>query len=127
MSISNRFAAFVLALTAATALLAESRCPGNVESLAYRQLNRHQIIVPVSINHSGPYNFLLDTGTQRTMIDPALAVELNLAGNGEASVRSAGVRASASVARADLVQIGTHQVAGLKVVVFGLGIQQGDT
>ena len=26
--------------------------------------------MPVSINQSGPYNFLLDTGTQVTMVDP---------------------------------------------------------
>jgi hypothetical protein len=123
MSKSKQFAAFVLAVTTATTL-AESRCPGNVESLLYRGLNRHQIVVPVSINHSGPYNFMLDTGTQMTMIDPALAGELHLAGSGETSVRSAGVRTSASIAQTDLMEAGTHQVAGLKVVVFELGIPQ---
>jgi len=66
MSISKQIAALVLAVTTATTVLAEPRCPGNVESLPYLQLNRHQIVVPVSINHSGPYNFLLDTGTQMT-------------------------------------------------------------
>src|SRR3974390_1153143 len=100
MSKSKQFAAFVLAVTTATTL-AESRCPGNVESLLYRGLNRHQIVVPVSINHSGPYNFLLDTGTQMTMIDPALAGELHLASSGKAGVTTGGVNASASMAQVD--------------------------
>ena len=61
------------------------------------------------------------------MIEPALAIELHLSGDSEASVRSAGVRAAATVTQADLVEVGTHQVAGLKVVVFDIGIQQGQT
>jgi len=127
MSKSKQFAAFVLALTAATTLLAESRCPGNVESLAYRQLNRHQIVVPVSINHSGPYSFLLDTGTQMTIIDPGLAGELQLATHGQASVASAGVHAAASLADVDLVEAGSQRAPGLKVLVFDIGIIQGKT
>jgi len=106
MSKSKQFAAFALAATTATALLAESRCPGNVESLPYRSLNRHQIVISVSVNHSGPYNFLLDTGTQMTMIDPALAGELHLIGSGAVLMRSAGVRGSASAAEVDLVEAG---------------------
>jgi Aspartyl protease len=125
MSKSKQFAAFVLATMTATTLLCESRCPGNVESLAYQSLNRHQIVVPVSINHSGPYNFLLDTGTQMTMIDPALAGELHLATSDGVSVTTAGVHASASMAKVELVEAGAHQVAGLKVLVFDIGILQG--
>ena len=36
------------------------------------------IIVPVSINGSGSYDFLLDTGCAKTMIDQKLAEELGL-------------------------------------------------
>lgn len=124
MSITKQIAALVLAATTATTLLAETRCPGNVESLSYRQLNRHQIVVPVSINHSGPYNFLLDTGTQMTIIDPTLAGELHLVATSEAGVRSGGVKATAEMAQVELVEAGMRQVAGLKVLVFDLGIPQ---
>ena len=126
MSITKQIAALVLAATTAT-LLAESRCPGNVESLPYRQLNRHQMVVPVSINHSGPYNFLLDTGTQMTMMDPALAGELHLTMSGEAGVRSGGVNSTAHMAQVDLVEAGSHHVALLKVLVFDMGIPQAAT
>jgi hypothetical protein len=125
MSILKWFGSLVLAATVASATFAEANCPGNVESLPYRSLNRHQIVVPVSINHSGPYNFLLDTGTQMTMIDPALAAELHLAGSGKASVRTGGVSASAAIAQAEVVEAGMHQVRGLKVVVIDLAVQQG--
>ena len=60
-------------------LRAEPHCPGNVASLPLHLVNRHLFIVAVSINHSGPYNFLLDSGAQITMIDPSLAAELHLA------------------------------------------------
>jgi hypothetical protein len=124
MSITKQFAVVVIVTTAAT-LLAESRCPGNVESLPYRSLNRHQIVVPVSINHSGPYNFLLDTGTQMTMVDPALAGELHVVSIGDASVATAGIHASASTARLDLLEAGSRALSGLKVLVFDIGVIEG--
>ena len=54
------------------------------------------MIVAVSVNHSGPYNFLLDTGMQVTVIDPSLAAELHLEPGGAAVVAGAGSRQSAS-------------------------------
>jgi hypothetical protein len=127
MSITKQIAALAFAAASAATLFAESRCPGNVESLSYLRLNRHQIVVPVSINHSGPYNFLLDTGTQMTMIDPVLAGEIHVATSGEAKVRSGGVNARAHMAQVDLVEAGSHRVAGLKVLVFDLAIPQAAT
>jgi hypothetical protein len=78
------------------------------------------MIVPVSINHAGPYNFLLDTGTQITMVDLSLASELHLATEGQAKVASVGTQASASFARLDRLEAGTHAVANQKVLVYDL-------
>lgn len=114
------FASFILAATIVSTLSAETRCPGNAASLPLRIVNRHQMIVAVSVNHSGPYNFLLDTGTQITMIDSSLAVELHLDTQGVAVVAGAGSRQSASYARLDLLQAGANAVAGQKVLVYGL-------
>jgi len=100
---------------------AESKqCPGNVASLRFRLVNHYHIIVAVSINHSGPYNFLLDTGTQITMIDPALAAELHLETQGEASVAGLGSHRAASFALLEHLQVGSNDVARLKVLVYGL-------
>jgi len=112
------FASFVLAATIVPALPAEPHCPGNVASVPFRLVNRYQMIVEVSVNHSGPYNFLLDTGTQITMIDPSLAAELRLNMQGSAGVAGVGFLASAPVAQLDLLEAGSHAVANQKVLVF---------
>ena len=114
------FASLVLAATIVPTLAAETHCPGNVASLPFRFVNRHQIVLAVSINHTGPYNFLLDTGTQITMIDPSLAAELHLDTQGAAVVAGAGSRQSASFAQLDLLEAGSHAVANQKVLVYDL-------
>ena len=86
MSAFKWFASFVLATTIVPALPADPHCPGNVASVPLQLTNSHQMIVAVSVNHSGPYNFLLDTGTQMTMVDPFLAAELHLNTQGSAGV-----------------------------------------
>ena len=71
-------ASVTLAATALPVLPAEPHCPGNVDSLRFRLVRRSQIIAPVKINHTGPYDFLVDTCAQVTIVDPALAAELHL-------------------------------------------------
>ena len=114
------FALLVLAATIASTLSAETSCPGNVASLPFRTVNRHQMIVPVSINHAGPFSFLLDTGSQMTMVDPALVAALHLETTGKAEVASVGMQSAASFAQASLVEAGSHSVANQKVLVYDL-------
>jgi Aspartyl protease len=114
------FGSLVLIATIAPTLLAESHCPGNVESLPFRLVNRHQIVLAVSINHSGPYDFLLDTGTQLTVMGPSLAAELHLNTTGAAVVSGAGFHESASFTQLDLLEAGAHAVENQKVLVYGL-------
>ncbi|HWE84956.1 MAG TPA: retropepsin-like aspartic protease [Terracidiphilus sp.] len=121
MTSFKTFATFVLAAaTIVSTLSAETHCPGNGSSLPFRLVNRHQMIVPVSINHAGPFSFLLDTGTQMTMVDPALAVALHLETTGKAEVASVGMQASASFAQVSLVEAGSHSVANQKLLVYDL-------
>jgi hypothetical protein len=110
------FASLVLAATIVPALPAETHCPGNVASLPFRFVNHHLIVLAVSINHTGPYNFQLDTGTQITMIDPSLATGLHL----ETQGAGAGSRQSASIAKLDLLEAGSRSVANQRVVVYDL-------
>jgi Aspartyl protease len=114
------FASLVLATTIVPAPAAETRCPGNAASVPLRFVNGHQIVLAVSINHTGPYQFLLDSGTQITMIDPSLTAELHLDTQGAAVVAGAGSRQSASFTQLDLVEAGSHAVAGQKVLVYDL-------
>jgi hypothetical protein len=113
-------ASFALTATMVHALPAKTHCPGNVASVPLRLVNRYQMIVPVSVNHSGPYQFLLDTGTQITTIDQSLAVELHLEAQGTAVVTGAGSRQSALVAQLDLLETASHAIPNTKVLVYNL-------
>ncbi len=68
------------------------------------------IIVPVSINGSGPYDFLLDTGSSKTIVDRKLSEELGLPPVGESNM--VGVLASA---RMSVVRVNSLSVAGAVV------------
>jgi Aspartyl protease len=114
------FASLVLAATIVPALASETHCPGNAASVQFRLVNRHQIVLSVSINHTGPYNFQLDSGTQMTMIDPSLAADLHLDTQGAAEVAGAGSRQAATFAQLDLIEAGSHAVAHQRVLVYDL-------
>lgn len=120
MTTLKTFACFVLAAATVSNLPAESHCPGSVASLPFHVVNHQQIIVAVSVNHAGPYDFLLDTGTQITMLDPSLAKDLHLRTEGEARVASAGFAASASFANLDTIQAGSHAAMNQKTLVYDL-------
>jgi hypothetical protein len=120
MSNFKWFAPFVLAAAVVSTLPAEIHCPGNVASVPLRLVNRYQMIVAMSVDDSGPYNFLLDTGTEITMIDTSLAGELHLETHGTAVVASAGFQAAASFSQLDELAAGTHAVVNQKVLVFDL-------
>jgi hypothetical protein len=114
------FVSLILAATIVSTLSAETHCPGNVASVPFRLANRHQMIVAVSVNHSGPYSFLLDTGTQITMVDVSLADAIHLSTHGRADVASVGIHGSASFAELDRLEAGSNSVADQRVLVYDL-------
>lgn len=120
MTTFKGFASLVLVASIATTLSAETRCPGNVESVPLHLVNGYQMIVAVSVNLSGPYDFLLDSGTQFTMVDPSLAAELRVKNQDSIPVDGTGFHAAASSAQLDQLAIGSHAVAHLEAVVYSL-------
>jgi hypothetical protein len=120
MTTFKGFASLVLAASIAATLTAETHCPGNVVSVPLHFVNSYQMVVAVSVNHSGPYDFLLDTGTQFTMVDPSLAAELHLRNQDSIPVDGTGFHAAASSAQLDQLAIGSHAVAHLEAVVYNL-------
>ena len=82
--------------------------------------NPARIIVPLVINRTGPYPFLLDTGTASTILDPLLATELQLKTQDSAEVVGVGFSTHDSFAYLDLLEAGSHSVANHPVVVHDL-------
>jgi hypothetical protein len=70
------------------------------------------IVVPVTINGSGPYDFLLDTGSTQTMLDQKLADELALRRGGEITILRPRSSMMAAAAYAESLSIADATVAG---------------
>ena len=117
------FKSLVFAGLAATVSIAnaEPRCPGNVDGLRLRLIENAQIIVPVTINHSGPYDFLVDTGSEVTTVDPALAKTLNLKVEGTTGIIGVGNYARTPFTTLDSVQAGPEVVEQVMAVIQNLG------
>jgi hypothetical protein len=82
--------------------------------------------VPVVINHTGPYDFLVDTGTQFTVVDPSLAAELHLKTQGTAEAVGIGFKGSTPFARVALLEAGSRSIENHLVLLQDLKLQAGD-
>lgn len=121
------FRIFLLALlscafvsTLAPHLMAERRCPGNVPSVPLRLVESTQIVVSVEINNQGPYDMLLDTGAQITVLDTRLAEEMHLSLEGTTGVVGVGSRAAASWSRVASLEVGNRSTSDAAVLIQNL-------
>jgi len=110
MSLVKRFVAASLATLAFSALHAEPRCPGNLASLALRRIQNDLIVVRLRINRTGPYDFLVDTGSQITTIDPVLASDLHLRIEGTTGLSGVATQSRSAFAFLDLIEVESHSV-----------------
>ena len=116
----RHFAFLFVAALLPGSLWAESGCPANVKPIPFQKINQHQMVVAVSINHTGPYDFLLDTGTQMTVVDLSLAANLHLETTGNANVAGASFQGHAVYARLDRLEVGEHVALNQGVVVYNM-------
>jgi hypothetical protein len=110
MSLVKYYVAASLATLTLSALHAESRCPGNLRSSTLRRIQDDLIVIRVLINRTGPYDFLVDTGSQITTIDPVLASELHLKIEGTAGVSGVRTQSRSAFTLLDLIEVGSHSV-----------------
>ena len=113
-------AAVSLALVILPAIKAEPRCPGNTASVTPRLVQHALIVIPVKINQAGPFDFMVDTGSQVTVIDPSLAAELNLKAQGRVGLVSVASFAQASVTLLDTLEAGSRVVEKSPAIVQDL-------
>ncbi|MGD0547671.1 MAG: retropepsin-like aspartic protease [Terracidiphilus sp.] len=83
----------------------------------FRLRDKYLMIVPATVNGAGPYNFLLDTGATHTVIDPALARQLQLSMIGAASLTTVSDVRRDQLARLKAVRVGNSEVSELGAVV----------
>ena len=102
-------------------LQAKSRCPGGAASVTPRFVQRALIVIPVRINQTGPYDFVVDTGSQITVIDPLLAAELDLKPRGTVGLVSVASYAHGSITVLDTLEAASHVVEKPLAVVQDLG------
>src|SRR3984885_15784296 len=92
MSLTDCFKSLFGFLTVVTFFPATAQVPEptaltpNIVTAKIKLNDLSMIIVPVSINGSGPYDFLLDTGCAKTIVDRRLADELGLSRVSERTV-----------------------------------------
>jgi hypothetical protein len=106
---------------------AEAHCPGNISGLHPRLIAGALLVVPVKINQLGPFDFMVDTGSQLNVIDPALAARLHLKSQAKVGLVGATTVFQASVVVLDSLETSTQSVAKPLAAVQDLGpIQAAD-
>src|SRR5215469_12546792 len=121
MTTPKWLAAASLAFVLVPALSAEAHCPGNVASIRPRFIERSIIVVPVMLNGHGPYDFVLNTGGQITIVEPTLAAELHLTSQGTTHVIGTSSYVQASYAQLESLGAGAYTIKNMLLLVSSLG------
>jgi Aspartyl protease len=94
-------------------------------SVPFHFVRGFAVVVPVSVNGQGPYDFMLDTGSTITTLDNRLGQELGLAAQGMGTVTTLTQSAPAPLAIASRVAIGPVTEENLVVMIRDLnGLHQ---
>ena len=126
MALRLAFPALLLAAAAfgATRAQADPACPAGSSAIRILPLEPAQIAVPVDINGHGPFKFLLDTGSQLTVVEPSLADQLELPGAGSIGIVSVAGRSTAALAEVDRMAVGSSEIRQPQVAVLDLAAIQ---
>jgi hypothetical protein len=80
------------------------------------------LVVPVTVNGRGPWDFVVDTGTNQTVLDPALAKELRLARTGQVALNTLAGQQKVSLASVDSISVGKASVQNLEILVGSIDV-----
>ena len=91
---------------------------GNTVRINFTTADHFLVVVPVSINGAGPFNFLLDTGATNSDIDRGLAEQLSLPGVGEHEVTGIQGKMCLSIVHAQSISVAGRTVRDLNLNVL---------
>ena len=102
--------------------------PGQVQQpndiVRFHLRDKYLMIVDATVNDSGPFKFLVDTGTSRTVIDPSLARQLRVPVTGEVSLTGILHQRQDKLIRIETLRLGGLSSSGLTAVVDRLARQK---
>jgi len=94
------------------------------ETIKFQLRDGYLMVVEARVNGAGPFRFLVDTGTTRTVIDPALANQLQVPTVGEVNVTTVLHYRQDKLVRLQDVQLGEASVSDLGAMVDKLTRQK---
>jgi hypothetical protein len=100
---------------------AKTHCPGNIPGVRPRFVAGALLVISVKINQAGPFDFLVDTGSQPNVIDPLLASSLDLKSQGPVGLITASTLLQGSVVALTSLEAGGYTLKNPVVVVEDLG------
>jgi hypothetical protein len=103
----HAFIMFAIGCASPALAASESATPDLLATVATRSDNAMRMTVPVTIEGRGPYQFVVDTGSDRTVVSRELAASLNLAVGETVTMHS-----MTGVAPANTVSVPSLTVAG---------------
>ena len=93
---------------------------GSDASVNLRIKDSCRMVVPVSINGRGPYDFLLDTGAAMTMVDERVARDLALRPITRVRLGTFTGAPSMPMARVETISVGLQSLSNMEVLYFDL-------
>jgi hypothetical protein len=99
--------------------------PGNSGAVVFDYVaNTTLIVVPVMINEHGPYKFLLDTGSSKTILSTLVADGLSLPRVRTDMLFSAGGNLPVTARKLDVLQLGITRAENVEIVVGNLPLMK---
>ncbi len=120
--ITVRFLILVLVIALSRAAAAQAQ--QTKEVISFRLRDGYLMVAQTLVNGAGPFSFLVDTGTTRTVIDPDLARQLQAPAVGEVAVTTVLHYRQDKLVRVQEVRIGRASVSGLGAIVDKLTRQK---
>lgn len=123
-----RIGAIAIALMAATPLIAQT--PVTDEAPADATLptgmnSASRMTVPVMVNGQGPFNFVIDTGADRTVVSRELAQRLALPQGGTAKLHAMGGSSEVRLVKIDRLDVSNRTARHIKAAALPLSLCRG--